>query len=80
MSRRRALGLLGTASFAGLSSVPASAKNGNGNGNGATADINVLPNPNFITNARDETPPFDDDTPLFDPGPVSVPLNEILEG
>ncbi len=78
MSRRRALGLLGTASFAGLSSVPASAKSGHGNG--ATADINVLPNPNFITNARDEAPPFSDDTPLFDPGPVSIPLNEIIEG
>ena len=84
MSRRRALGLLGTASFAGLSSVPASAKNGNGNGKGkrtqAMADINVLKNPNFITNAPGGAPPFDDGTPLFDPGPVSIPLNEIIEG
>jgi len=89
LSRRRALALLGTASFAGVSSVPASANGGNGQGNGgngqgngdqATADINVLSNPNFITNARDEAPPFDDDTALFDPGPVSVPLKEIIDG
>jgi len=72
--------VLGTASFAGLSSASASANAGNGGSDGsqATADINVLPNPNFITNAHGEAPPFDDDTPLFDPGPVSVPLNEIL--
>jgi len=44
----------------------------------AEAELNVLPNPNFITNARNEAPPFDDDTPLFHPGPASVPLNEIL--
>lgn len=88
MSRRRALGLVGTASFAGIASVPASANEGNGAGGGgggndnrteATADINVLENPNFITNANDEAPPFDDDTPLFDPGPVSIPLDEIIK-
>jgi len=81
VSRRRTLGLLGAASFAGLANVPASAA-GEGRGGGgtqATADISVLPNPDFITNARGEAPPFDDDTPLFDPGPVSIPLNEILE-
>jgi hypothetical protein len=82
MTRRRALAALGTASFAGLSSAPASAnsRNGGNNGQQATADINVLKNPNFVTNARGEAPPFDADEPLFDPGPVSVPLNEILEG
>jgi hypothetical protein len=80
MSRRQVLGVLGAAGFAGLANTPAAADpGGNGNGAQATADINVLPNPNFITNARDEAPPFDDDTVLFDPGPVSIPLNEILE-
>jgi hypothetical protein len=38
----------------------------------------VLPNPNFITNAADEAPPFDPDAELYDPGPVSIPLNEII--
>jgi len=53
---------------------------GNGeNGKKATADVGVLPNPNFITDAAGGVPPFDDDTTLFDPGPVSVPLNEIIE-
>jgi len=83
VSRRRALGLLGAAGFAGLASTPAAADpggNGNGDGDEATAEIGVLPNPNFITNARDEAPPFPEDTVLFDPGPVSVPLNEILAG
>jgi hypothetical protein len=82
VSRRQALGVLGAAGFAGLSGAPAAADpggNGSGNGTQATADINVLPNPNFITNARGEAPPFDDDTLLFDPGPVSIPLNEIIE-
>jgi len=88
MSRRRALGLVGTASFAGLASVPAGANEGNGrggggdgNGNGtpATADISVLENPNFITDASGGAAPFDDETPLFDPGPVSIPLDEIIE-
>jgi len=96
VSRRRTLGLIGSAGFAGLANVPAGAyaKNGKGGGNGnggngndngnggtqATADINVLPNPNFITNPQGAAPPFDDDTLLFDPGPVSVPLNEIIDG
>ncbi|WP_299334622.1 hypothetical protein [Haloplanus sp.] len=80
VSRRRALKLVGAAGFAGLSSVPAAADpGGNGNGTPSEADIDVLPNPNFITNARSETPPFDDDTVLFDPGPVSIPLNEIID-
>ena len=79
MSRRRALTLLGATGFAGLASVPAAANpGGNGNGTQATADISVLPNPKFITNARGGKPPFDDDTILFDPGPVSIPLNEII--
>ncbi|TKX39899.1 hypothetical protein [Halorubrum sp. CGM4_25_10-8A] len=90
MSRRGALGFLGVAGFAGLSSTTASAKqrkgngnggNGNGGGgNGASAEINVLPNPNFITNAAGEVPPFDPDVELFDPAPVSIPLDEIIEG
>lgn len=82
MSRRRALGLVGAASFAGLANVPASAdehEGGGDSGTQATAAINVLPNPLFITNARGEDPPFDDDTLLFDPGPVSIPLNGIVE-
>jgi len=86
VSRRRALGLFGAASFAGLASTNASAAGGqgkgdsHGNGRAARADISVLPNPNFITNARGEPPGFDDDEPLFDPGPVSIPLNEIIAG
>ena len=76
MSRRRAFKLFGAASFAGLASTAGGPTNGNGKG--AKAAINVLPNPNFITNARGETPPFDDDEPLFDPGPMSIPLNEII--
>lgn len=81
VSRRQALGLLSAVGFAGLASTPAAANpggNGNGNGTQATATISVLPNPNFITNAQDGAPPFDDDTVLFDPGPVSIPLNEII--
>jgi hypothetical protein len=87
-SRRAALGFLGTAGFAGLSSAAASANKGKGNGgnggNGEAGDaenkahINVLTNPNFITNAADDAAPFGDDTELYDPGPVSVPLNEII--
>lgn len=89
MSRRGALGFLGVAGFAGLSSATAGAKNGNGangnggdggGGNGASAEISVLPNPNFITNAAGEAAPFDADAELFDPGPVSIPLDEIIEG
>ena len=90
-SRRGALGFLGVAGFAGLSSATASAASGNGsdneNGKGggsgdgdATADIGVLPNPNFITNASGEVPPFDPDAELFDPAPVSIPLDEIIAG
>ncbi len=80
ISRRQALGVTGAASFAGLADAPASGSEGNGgDGTQATADVGVLPNPNFITNARGEAPPFADDTPLFDPGPASIPLNEILE-
>ncbi|MFC7187221.1 hypothetical protein [Halorubrum yunnanense] len=86
-SRRAALGFIGAAGFAGLASTTASANNGNGqsggnggeNGTQATADINVLENPNFITNAADEVPPFNDGTEIYDPGPVSIPLNEIIE-
>lgn len=77
MSRRGALGFLGAAGFAGLSSATASAENGN-NGNGASARINVLPNPTFITDATGGTPPFDPDVELFDPAPVSIPLDEII--
>jgi hypothetical protein len=85
LSRRRALALAGAAGFAGLADVPASvyARDGKGNGNGNPenkAEINVLPNPNFITNAQGGAPPFDDGTLLFDPGPASIPLNEIVEG
>jgi hypothetical protein len=93
LSRRGALGFLGVAGFAGLSSATATAKNGNGNGgngsgtngngrggNGASAEINVLPNPNFITNAAGEAPPFDPEAELFDPAPVSIPLDEIIAG
>ena len=89
VSRRGALGFLGTAGFAGISSVAASASNGNGNsGNSGAGDaenkahIGVLTNPNFITDAAGAAPPFDDDdddVELFDPAPVSVPLNEIIE-
>ena len=88
-SRRAALGFIGTAGFAGLASATASANDGNGNGGGgggdgsgtrAAADISVLPNPNFIANAAGGAPPFDDDTPLYDPGPVSIPLDEIVGG
>jgi len=91
VSRRGALGFLGVAGFAGLSTATASANdgsgdgggsdgNGNGGGTQASADIDVLPNPNFITNAAGEAAPFDDDAELFDPGPVSIPLDEIIEG
>ena len=93
VSRRRTLGLMGAAGFAGLANVPASvygkkdngngnggdgSEGGNGNGTQATAEISVLPNPNFITDAGGGAPPFDDGTLLFDPGPVSVPLDEII--
>jgi hypothetical protein len=86
MPRRGALRFLGVAGFAGVSSATASAKgadgNGGGNGNGpdASAEINVLTNPNFITDAAGETAPFAPATELFDPGPVSIPLDEIIEG
>jgi len=81
VTRRSTLSAMAATGFLGLASTNVSANNGNGGGNGtgATADINVLPNPNFITNAQGEEPPFDDDTVLFDPGPVSIPLNEILD-
>lgn len=78
LSRRRTLAAMGVAGFAGLASVAGSASAVSGDGK-ATADISVLPNPNFITNAEGEAPPFDDDTQLFDPGPVSIPLDEIIE-
>lgn len=80
-SRRGALAAVGAAGFAGLANTASAQDDGNGNGNRseATADISVLENPNFIADAAGGAPPFDDDTPLFDPGPVSVPLNEILE-
>ena len=80
-SRRGTLAALGAAGFAGLANTASAQGGGNGNGNGteATAEVSVLENPNFITDPQDGTPPFDDDTPLFDPGPVSVPLNEIIE-
>jgi len=78
LSRRSTIGTMAATGFLGLASTDVSAAEGNGEGNDATPEVEVLPNPNFITNARGEAPPFDDDTPLFDPGPVSIPLNEVI--
>ena len=80
LSRRRTLAALGTASFAGLGSTSAAAAPGKNNGNGtqASAEISVLTNPNFIADAAGGSAPFDPDTELFDPGPVSIPLDEII--
>ena len=79
VSRRRALAGAGVAGFAGLSAVSSVVTADHDQRDPETSGaVSVIPNPNFITNARDEAPPFDDDTPLFDPGPVSIPLDRIL--
>lgn len=81
VSRRRALAGVGVAGFAGLSTVSSVVTADHGEqGTETTGSVSVIPNPGFITNARGEAPPFDDDTPLFDPVPVSIPLDRILDG
>ena len=80
ISRRRALAGAGVAGFAGLSAVSSVVTaDHDGGDTETTGSVSVIPNPNFITNARGEAPPFDDETPLFDPGPVSIPLDRILD-
>ena len=74
------MGAIGAAGFAGLAAASTSVSADHANdGTTATGSVSVIPNPNFITNARGEAPPFDDDTLLFDPGPVSIPLDEIMD-
>jgi hypothetical protein len=80
LSRRQTLGVIGAAGFGGLAAFsPVTRADHNSEDEVAsTGEVSVIPNPNFITNARGEAPPFDDDTLLFDPGPVSIPLDEIM--
>lgn len=81
ISRRRALAGAGMAGFAGLSAVSSIVSaDHDTDGGELSGSVTAIPNPNFITNARGEAPPFDDDTLLFDPGPVSIPLDRILAG
>lgn len=80
VSRRRALAGAGVAGFAGLSAVSSVVTaDHDESGTEITGSASVIPNPNFVTNARGEAPPFDDDTLVFDPGPVSIPLDRILD-
>lgn len=76
VSRRRALTVLGAAGVAGLAGCGSQ----QAAGQEAAAEINVIQNPNFISDAAGNGPGFDDDTVLFDPGPESIPLNEIIGG
>jgi len=75
MTRRQALAAAGVASFAGISGATV------GGSTGASShrqEINVIQNPNFINDAHGNGPPFDYNTLLFDPGPESIPLNELV--
>jgi hypothetical protein len=74
ITRRQALGAAGIASFAGISGAIASASTSSSS---HVRDLNVIANPNFISDAHGNGPPFDYNTLLFDPGPESIPLNEI---
>ena len=81
VSRRQAMGALGAAGKPGLAAASTSVSADHaGDGTATTEPASVIPNPNFITNARGEAPPFDDDTLVFDPAPVSIPLDELLDG
>lgn len=75
MSRRRALGALGIAGFAGISNVAASAA---ARSTSHQAGVSAIGNPNFVTDARGNAPPFNYNTLVFDPGPESIPLNEAV--
>lgn len=71
--RRQLIRTIGAVSAVGVAGC-----SGRGLGQEANAEISAIPNRNFITNARGDAPPFDSDTLLFDPGPESIPLNEIM--
>jgi len=74
MTRRQALSAAGAASFAGISGAISSVSAGTSN---HVSEVNVIRNPNFINDAQGNGPPFNYNTLLFDPGPESLPLDEI---
>ena len=76
MTRRQTICAVGAVSAAGLAGCSAE----RAIGQQASASVNVIPNGNFITDATGGGPPFDSDTLLFDPGPESIPLDEIMSG
>lgn len=41
-------------------------------------EINPIPNRAFVTDGNGNDPPFDDGTILYDPGPISVPLDRVF--
>lgn len=41
-------------------------------------EINPLPVRAFVTDGNGDAPPFDEETVLYDPGPISVPLNRVF--
>jgi hypothetical protein len=75
LSRRQTLGAVGIAGFAGLSGAVASAS---ADASSHRSEVSVIGNPNFINDAHGNGPPFDYNTMLFDPGPESIPLNELV--
>lgn len=75
LSRRQALGAVGVAEFAGLSTAFAGTTAG---ASSHRSEVNVIENPNFISDAHGNGPPFDYNTLLFDPGPETIPLDELV--
>ncbi len=72
VSRREALIAAGTA---GAVSVAGCAGRAVGE---STSDISEIPLRAFVTDGDGNDPPFDDETVVYDPGPVSVPLDRVF--
>ncbi len=71
LSRRETLTALSVVGAAGLARCAGVASSQ------STTDISEISLRAFVTGARGDEPPFDDDTMVFDPGPESVPLNRV---
>jgi len=76
-SRRGALATISGLGVAALSATTVEARDGGGSRPTSTAEISVVENPNFITNATGERLPKDDEL-VFDTGPVSIPLDRLV--
>jgi len=72
VTRRRFLAAVGAAGAAGLAGCAAAQQ--------STQEINAIEVPAFISDAEGNPPPYDDDTMVFDPGPISIPLDQIMSG